>query len=325
MDKIGLKLAKHIICACGLASDTVGNVTIDGKVALIQPHPESILYLCPIKPNPHPSYQEACFFSDCIAYEHDIPAIVCPTSGEIRKFKHRFIHYGDTKPQEMQVVSIGQHAADKEEVTIHTVRPVGSELMTKTFYMPTLINILEEIRVLRHGPFTSILFKYYKNHCHIDLPFKKKYGQMAKEIHLYATALKQAETLSEYLSYYRVIESVAGKRHKRWIETSLSKISRHYYGEFPMTYTSPITGPCKRPKNLLTVYRRRALLRLKNLFAQFGSPSKVGEYLYNVNRCGIAHGQKILRSDLTPSYFDVIKDTYIMKLLARIAIDENIK
>jgi hypothetical protein len=320
-----IKPAKHIICACGLAPNTVCDVTIDGKIALVHSHPEPALYLCPIAPNHHPTYQQACFFSDCIAYEHDIPAIVYPTLSQLSQFRYRFIHYGKTKPQEIQVVSVGKDARDKEEVTTYTAQPFGSELTTKTFYIPTLINILEEIRVLRHGPFTSVLFKYGKNDGHIDLPFTSKYGEVAQEIHLYATALKQTDILSEYLSYYRVLESVAGKKHKSWIENSLDKISQHHYEEIPITYTSPITGPCKRSKNLVAVYRRRALLRLKNLFTQLDSPSRVGDYLYKVNRCGIAHGQKILRSDLTPSYFDVIKDTYIIKLLARIAIDENTK
>jgi len=202
MAKRRLKLAKRVICACGLASDTLGEVTIDDKVALVQPHPESTLYLCPLASNLHPSYQQAWFFSDCIAYEHDIPTIVYPMASELRRFGYRFVHYGPTKPRKVHVVSVGKMGNTNDDVKTHAKRPLGAELTTRAFYLPTLIRILEEIRELRHGPLTFVLFRHYDNHDRIDLPFTKKYGPVAQEIHLYATALRQADALSEYLAYY---------------------------------------------------------------------------------------------------------------------------
>jgi len=46
-------------------------------------------------------------------------------------------------------------------------------------------------------------------------------------------------------------------------------------------------------------------------------------YFGELNRCGIAHGKAIVRADITPSYFEVVRDTYVLKLLARLAIDQK--
>ena len=322
MPKSKIKRAKYMICNTGIASHTVGSVTIDGKIALIADYLQCAFYLCPVVPHSQPTYQKAWFFSDCISYEHDIPAIVYPSATELREFKYRFIHYGPTKPQKIEAVTIGKDRSDKEEVKNYKSRPLGSEFMTTTFYLPKLREILTDTRDLRHGPLTYVLFRYFPSEDHIDLPFTKRYGQVSQEVHLYAAALRQADPLSEFLHYYRVIESSVGTNHKKWIKNSLLKISKHQYGQLLIGHED-ILHPTEKPKDIMKVCRRRALLRLKTLANRVGNPSDIADYLYTTNRCGIAHGRKILRSDLTPTYFETVKDTYILKLLARIAIDEK--
>ena len=80
----------------------------------------------------------------------------------------------------------------------------------------------------------------------------------------------------------------------------------------------------RETNDLMAIYRRRALRRLKSLSTKHQTPAKIADYLYHVNRCGIAHGRRIVRADIVPSYFEMVRDTYIMRLLARMAIDEKL-
>ena len=129
-----IRLAKHVLCAFGLGSDTVGDVTLDGRVALIQPHPESDLYLCPLTPHPHPSELEAWFYCDCIAYEHDIPVIVYPKPSDFDRFKYRYIYSGPSKPQEVEVMHF-----DSDDVERFTRPPKSASRVTELFYTEQLL------------------------------------------------------------------------------------------------------------------------------------------------------------------------------------------
>lgn len=309
-----IRLAKYVLCPVGLASDTVGDVTIDGKIALIQPHHEYDLNLCPLKPNPHPTELEAWFYSDCISYEHDIPVIVYPRPSDFNRYNYRFAYNSRSRPKEIHI-----HKVTRSKVSKHIIPPVNALRDVKLFYTEQLLQILGSIYGLKLGPLTCTLFRTPGFSNTVDLPFSKRYARVPQEIHLYATAQRQADTLSEFLCYYRVIESATSSNGVTWITNALSKIAIHDFGNIPIT---GIEGGSET-KNVMTVYRRRALLRFKQLRKTYGTSNGVADYLYKVNRCGIAHGRQIVRSDIRPTYFEIVRDTYILKMLARLAIDER--
>jgi len=313
-----MKLAKHIICASGIADTSVGDVTIDGKIALIQPHPESDLYLCPLTPNPHPSYAKAWFYSDCISFEHEVPSIVYPQNSEFNAFKYSFVHSGPTKTQEHTIYHADDGATDK-----FIQAPPKPAEVSKRYYMNQLLMMLDMVRELRYGPLTYILFRNYDKVEETDIPYTKIYKNVEKELSLYAAALRQGDFLSEYLGYYRVLESVTNTNGKEWIAMALPRLKHHNFGKVAIGHELDHNGP---PKNILSVFRRRALFRYRSLQNRFHNDKAIAHYLYNVNRCGIAHGRKsVVKGHIIPTYFEVGRDALLLKLLAKMAIHDKMR
>lgn len=310
-------LAKFVLLPFGLLPDSVGDVTIDNRIRLIQAHPHSDLFLCPLVGSPQPRESEAWYYADCIAYEHDIPVIVLPRMTDFRRFRYRYIHSGRVRSEERTIIHIDSGHANKHST--YTVHPLPPDKVVRTFYVEQLCMILDEIRQLRHGPLTYVGFRHADADGRLDIPYATQYARVAKEVHLYATALRQADALGEFLGYYRVVEAATTSNGKVWIADALGRVRSHNFGVIPIAHEED-----HRPRNLLRILRRRALRRVSTLRSTYPSSSKIAAYLYNVQRCGIAHGQRIVRADITPSYFEVVRDTYVMKLLARLAIDEKL-
>ena len=47
-----------------------------------------------------------------------------------------------------------------------------------------------------------------------DLPYTARYAAVAEPVHMYGTALWQADPLSEFVQYYRVVERLGGGNGK---------------------------------------------------------------------------------------------------------------
>jgi len=313
-----IQLARYTIHACGMAPDTVGNVIVDRRIALVQPHPESTLYLCPLRENRQPTSAEAWFYSDCIAYEHEVPALVMPTGSEVSAFRHRYLHNGPSKPQECEVLHLGNGPTSTEKLVR---RPIPARRLTQAFLMDQLLSILEETREIRHGPLTFVLFRTHRRRRRVHLNYSAIYGSVAKEISLYGAALRQADFLSEYLGYYRVIESATSSNGRHWISGAIGRLHDHRFGRVLIGHEEDLDSP---PKNAFGLYRRRAAGRLRQLRRTRSTDEDLARYLYEVNRCGIAHGRdSIVRGEIVPSYFEVGRDAVVLKLLARMAIDEK--
>lgn len=81
----------------------------------------------------------------------------------------------------------------------------------------------------------------------------------------------------------------------------------------------------KKRNNLFEIYKYKAGLRLKELKNEL-EVDKLPDYLYNENRCGIAHGKgRIKEYDYNENVINIARDNYIMKLIARLAIEDKIK
>lgn len=312
--RAGLQLAKYVLCPFGLATDHIGNIIVDHTIALTQGRPDGNLYLCPLTGKPQPTASVAWYYADCIAYEHDIPVIVLPTRGDFERFGYRYAHSGRTTPEVVHVANL-----DNDKTITHIRPALSAKWLVKEHYSEALCSILENVREIRQGPLTFIEFRHQSWDGTLNLAYTSKYSSAAQEIHLYSVALRQADSLSEFLCYYRVIESATKSNGTTWIASSLDALSVHNFGRITIGHEG-----VRRPRNLLSIWRSRALRRLSVLRHRFGSAAAIATYLYNTNRCGIAHGKTIVRADITPSYFEVVRDTYVLKLLARLAIDQKV-
>ena len=69
--------------------------------------------------------------------------------------------------------------------------------------------------------------------------------------------------------------------------------------------------------NMYDLLIKKASRRLKILKTKHQNISK---YFYNVNRCGIAHGDRPIKFDFDVNLSDISSDVCIIRLLAKMAI-----
>jgi hypothetical protein len=284
----------YVIDAVGLASDTVLGVVIDDEVALEQIHPTYSLALLPLTDDIVISYEDALFYADCFAYEHEIPVIPHPKRG----------------PAEIEFL------LDRE-----------GKQATRKIYFHELVAALESVNALRLGPLGYVEFRHDTSKYPsltgdpvVHLNYREKYGLAAQEVHLYSLALRQIDPLSEYLCYYRVIESASRSNGLDWLEQNLGRLE---FARFGMLPAGAGDRTYRRRTNLFTVLRRRAIARLRDL-SRTMSYANIASRLYHTNRCGIAHGKKIRRADFTTDFGEVYLDSFVLKLMARLAIEDKL-
>ncbi len=272
----------------GLAGDSVGRVTLDGRYALVQLHGTYSLVVVPRVGEQHPTFNELVFYTHCLAYDHDLPALLTPS---------------------------------RPRALVKPVEP-GPRRYIDQAYHESLAMAYESIKALRLGLLAWGAFRWPGLSKDTDVSYSRAYAPMAKEIGLYGSAIRQLEPLAEFLFYYRVIESVSGDNGKCWIRENLPRLKDYGFGFLHVGRDGARERP-KRRTNLFSVYRRRALARLEALKAD-RTTLDVAAYLYNENRCGIAHGtHEVVEHDFAQSLADVALDLDIMRLLCRLAIDEG--
>lgn len=137
------------------------------------------------------------------------------------------------------------------------------------------------------------------------------------EIELYTMGLRQIDPFLEFLCYYRVIERVSQSNGKQWINQNINRISIHNFGE--LNIAPDFTKPTE---NIFEVYKKIALDRIKDIRTNL-SIENIGKYLYEEIRCNIAHGKtdNVKTGCEIAELENIYMDTYIIKLLARIAIE----
>lgn len=250
---------RYFIDMVGMASDCVGSLTVDSKYALIQVHPTYSIAISPPVGEEHPTFREMVFYTNCLAYEHDLPASILP-------FRKKAL-----------------------------VQPIerGRKKYIDDSYYQSLDVAYEALNSIRLGPLGYVYFRWPGFQKEVDISYTRKYSKVAKELSLYSTALRQLDPLSEFLCYYRVIESVTGTNGKEWISKNLSRLKGYDFG-FLEYGTEAQGSPRRRRTNLFIIYRRRALARLSDLNSKLGVKS-LADYFYHENRCGIAHGKQNIK------------------------------
>lgn len=278
----------------GLPSACVGLVTIDGKYSLVQVHPPGTgLAIEPLLGVKQPIFEEVVFYANCLTYEHDIPTFIWPVE------KNRI----PIKP------------IDKKE-----------EKYSHKEYFRDLGVVYEGLMYIKFG-LALVYFRWPGFEKEVNLEYSKKYLSIAKDISLYASAIRQIDPFSEFLNYYRVIESISSDNGKRWITKSLPRIRTYNFGFLEFTSGTPNLNRYRRRRNVFSIYRKRALSRLQQLKSKLKLDNRaIARYLYNENRCGIAHGKAGVKLyDFGYGLETIVRDNYILKLLARIAIEDTTK
>lgn len=269
-------------------------MVVDDQVALEQIHATYSLALLPLTNVIKISYEDALLYADCFGFEHEIPSIVYPKGG---------------------LVGI-EFLLDKRD-----------KRATRETYFHELTVALESINALRLGPLGSVSFRYdtsqYTSVARdpvVHLNYREKYKKARQDVHLYSLAIRQIDPLSEYLCYYRVIESATKSNGLNWLEQNLARLASTDFGLLPAT-----RGDLRKPDkvNLFRVLRRRAVARLRDSLTRM-SYATIANRLYFTNRCGIAHGQSIRRSDFSTDFREVYLDGFVLKLMARLAIEDKL-
>lgn len=277
------RLPKYWMDCPGLRSDSVMNVVLDEKYQLVQPHPTYSLAIVPLPGISHPSLEEVVFYANCIAFDHDMPIAVVQKRG---RSPRRPLHGGRA--------------------------PYDS-------YVQDLAMVGEALWSMKLGALSVIEFRWDGLLQPVNLQYSSKYAPAAQELSLYHTALWQVDPLSEFLCYYRVIESLT-TNHKKWIASRIASISTYDFGSVRLIYDGP---GGRRARNALAQLKQRARSRVRILQSRLMGTS-LADYFYNENRCGIAHGRhgvKVMDFGLT--LHEVAEDCNVVKLLARMAAEER--
>jgi hypothetical protein len=289
-------LNARVIDAVGLASDSVCGVLLDDKIALEQIHPTYSLALLPLTNEIVITYEDALFYADCFAYEHEIPTIAIPR--RTAQSGLRFL-------------------LDKR-----------GKRATREAYFHDLAVALESVNALRLGPLGHVEFRHDTSErplrtkdAFVRLNWTDKYGGVSQEIHLYSLALRQIDPLSEYLCHYRVIESASDSNGLNWLEQNLRRLQFARFGMLPAGVGYEVRV---RRVNLFSLLRRRAVARLRDLTKKL-SHAEIAKRFYHTNRCGIAHGRSIRRSDFATDFKEIYLDGFVIKLMARLSIEDKLQ
>ena len=255
----------------GLLENAVFSL-IDNKYLILQDHPDNTLLLLFEKGKKRDSFEEALFFIDCLSFEHDLPGFL--------------IH-----PKQIPYNPLYKHQNNKK--------------FLNNCYVDSMLSGFHAIKDLKLGPMEYVVFRWkYKDGKGLNLPYTQKYGNVKKEISLYSHALKQLDPLAEFLFFYRVIECLDGGNGNKFINNNLNRIDKYDFGFLELGINAGVERQ-KRRINLFSRYRKRAMLRIKELNKR---SLDIPKHLYKTNRCGIAHG----RSDLL--FYDFTKNLSFKKI-----------
>jgi len=268
-------------------------MTLDNKFYLHRiEHPPSPLFICTIDGS-KPNLNDIVFYNDCLAYLHDVP------------FIFRSVKQSKNSPNK----------------PIKPHNNCGYISKDASYYDTNIQNVFDAITDIKFNGNVLFLWdeSYYKT---FNIDLHDKYHEVLKEIQLYSMALKQIDPLTEFLCYYRVIESVSGNNGKAWIRDNLGNSVQFNYGFLEIIEHFYFEEKSRRT-NLFTAYKARARNRIKYLHENLDS-APIEKYLYNEIRCGVAHGKNnVVAYDYDTNIKEIAKDTYVIKLLARYAIESK--
>lgn len=304
-----------------LDTECLGAVLIDDSIWLEGYEASNAFFLIPRDSTTQIPYSTASFYADCIGFEHDFSALAIPRADCYLNdtdipWPCWFNAFRDPTPAEDFIQSLREGA--------------------------------EAANALWNGLGTTVAFRYdwldqptteVDGYAVVKVDFTATYSVVRAAIHLYCAALRQADPLTAYLCFYRIIENCTDSNGKTWVEgiiaqefdtSSIAWCERPPESIVP-AYVSGIVRPDRLGRshrdrdctNLFEILRAIAIHRRDEL-AQELSPADIARRLYNDNRCGIAHGGDIRLHDLATDFREVLQDLKLLRFLARVAIEETI-
>lgn len=312
-----LEKAVEIECY-GLCTECIGSIIVDARFDLRGAEASCSFYLIPLDPLEDVPYTIAAFYADCIAFEHELPVLALPivealTNSDIPwNFAPQGFDVDDGRNPRYSYVDYLRYGAE-----------IAGDITNGCWGYP----------IFRYDRYSSQKELQLTEDGDVQVEWTAKYYGVSLALHLYNAALRQADPLSKYLCYYRVIENVTESNGKAWIEEQLDGFSGHepepvWYrankqagvpqGLVPFLRSEHCFGDENRV-NVVEVMRGHALLHLSRLKESL-SVTKISERLYNENRCGIAHGRNIKSHDLGDDFASILNDLKIIRFLARLSI-----
>ncbi len=313
-----LKKAVRVICF-GLDTSDFGSIILDNEFFLEGLDPSNEFLIIPQSPSVNLTYDQGSFYADCLSFEHEIPTLAMP----ITEIKMKDIPWFFKPPIRKDLVSV---------------------------YFEYLINGCDVGSTITNGLFGTVVFKYdyfeTKQKKNVDglitIKYEKRYGDVRVAIHLYNAALRQTDSLMQYLCFYRVIENLAGNKHFDWLQNKIEERALDYKDPVWISVSTAVNRWNRKwldhnvwrfirksriesdgKLNFLEIMRAYAMFHLLRM-KQALSTRKIVERLYNGNRCCIAHGRVIKRHEFNTEYVSILKDVVLMRYLARLIIEENL-
>ncbi len=311
-----LDFADYYLSMNGLLSDTVPWITIDKKFKVVQQHPGSIIYICPIVPNKQPTKEEIWAINDYFSYMNEVPSVPISENKSFKEYGYEYL-YGRVKKSQIST----EYTIESEEVKTCIQKPEKKYEVEDFYYNNTQLTILSNISELRFGPFSGVSF-YIRNKKIKNIYMEYEFKPIKKEVEIYAMALRQFDYLAEILCYYRIFESIALDKHKKLLEETIPKIKNFNFGRLYIFNDNESRDV--RPPNIYTILKRRAIKHLDYLCSEM-SISEVASYLYKHERCEIVHAKNTSRtSKVSKEYFNSYRNMIILKLASRIVIQEKL-
>jgi hypothetical protein len=284
----------------------------------------SYFYLIPVNSSTPVAYSFGSFVADCLAFEHATPFQALP---------HPNSFSFDDVPWTIKP----RHRSDIPDL-----------------YLGDLTESYENAVAISEGLWFHPEFRYdlptaptieHNGHELVHLNFTKVYARVSQALHLYNAALRQTDPLSQFLNYYRIIESLTGTNGKSWVEHSVGSLSdykiavfakhgvpdRQHVGVIQCVEQNARKHLRKQRLreranvyNFTEVIRACALARIDELRCTLTDP-QIAKRFWNTNRCGISHGGIIRRHDLDSDFKDILADIKLVRYLARVIIEQHVE
>lgn len=280
--------ARWFVVFPGLADAWLWGFDVEGKWRLRHGSPaRSALAMLPMDDDgPLATLEDTVWLADCLAFDHDAPVGVRPTS---------------TNPD--------------ARFPYNPVHPLPGD-DTAFWYFDNLLGAFSAAAEARFGD--SYCLRYNDEVGSPATDFSQRFAGREQHVTLYAMATRQADVLTEYLCLYRVLEAADGGKGVTFVSQELdSALSR----DFGVLRVIPQLRHDEWT-NAFEVYRGRASLKLQQLrSAGAMSDEDIANYLYAL-RNSLAHGKRGPRvSDFGTSAEEAASALSIVKLLARIAVE----
>lgn len=227
------------------------------------------------------SLENAVFFADCIAFDHDSPVQVRPLVGSV-------------------------------EATVALIDPITPDLGAHPGlnYYDATSQALATAHEIRVGQPVALR---YDEEANPEPDFRTRFAFTGDALGMYAMALRQSDPLTEYLCLYRILEGPDSDNGKAFVRRRLPDLATFDFGHLG---TGDAFGPSI---DVFEEHRARAIARLGALHASFGD-EEIAKRLY-LQRNGLAHGKgNVLTNDLDVTLRNIVDDLPIVKLLARMVV-----